>query len=103
MCGAKMYDVVFMDSMMQVMDGATATREIRKLELERLGADVERMLIVGLSAEAGEKYEEDAGMDGALSMPCRPETMRKTLKEVREGRWKRGSFKRATKRAQMNY
>ena len=96
-----------MDSMMPVMDGATATQEIRAMESAYRssktgdqapmtpGNGQRVMIIVGLSAEGGPGYEQesrDAGMDGTLGKPCRPETMRKTLKEVHRGEWKRGTF-----------
>lgn len=64
------------------------------------------MIIVGLSAEAGPEYEKEArevGMDGALGKPCRPETMRETLKAVLAGTWKRGSFKTKSKRANLHF
>ncbi|WOI57968.1 ATP-binding protein [Palleronia sp. LCG004] len=61
-------DVILMDISMPRMDGLDATRAIRALE----PADRQRVLIVGLSANA---YEEDrqkclaAGMDGFLAKP----------------------------------
>ena len=114
--GGKLYDLILMDSMMPVMDGATATREIRAMESAyrssktgdelRDAGNARPMIIVGLSAEGGPGYEQearDAGMDGTLGKPCRPETMRKTLKEVHRGEWKRGTFQSASKRASLHF
>lgn len=105
---SKLYDVILMDSMMPVMDGPTATAEIRVLEkafraqlrpeLTQPGGLHEReMVIIGLSAEAGHEYEQGAraaGMDGALGKPCRPEQLRDALRQVNEGTfssWKKTS------------
>lgn len=113
--GEPLYDIIFMDSMMPVMCGATATREIRQIEQEyRDGLDEEtlmarcpkKMIIVGLSAEAGDDYEKEArdcGMDGTLGKPCRPETMRETLKAVNKGTFRRGCFKQTSKRANLHF
>ena len=106
------YDVILMDSMMPVMDGCAATIEIRAAErafratlpaalLKPGGAFERETMIIGLSAEAGPEYEagaREAGMDGALGKPCRPEALRDALRRVREGTfnsWKGGS-KRGT-------
>ena len=114
--GEKLYDLILMDSMMPVMDGARATREIRAMEGAyrssrtgdelRAAGNARPMIIVGLSAEGGPGYEQesrDAGMDGTLGKPCRPETMRKTLKEVHRGEWRRGTFQSASKRASLHF
>jgi CheY-like chemotaxis protein len=110
-----LYDVVLMDSMMPVMDGETATVEIRAMEKrfrESLppaaiapgGAHEREMVIIGLSAEAGAEYEASArasGMDGALGKPCRPEALREALRLVNEGTF--CSWKKSTKRGTLHF
>lgn len=62
------YDLILMDIMMPVMDGLTATREIRKIERE----DCKKIPIVAMSANA---FDEDvkkslaSGMNAHLSKP----------------------------------
>jgi len=101
--GGKMYDVILMDSNMPIKGGAEATQEIRRAEKAHrdsvsAAAQYPTMIIIGLSANTGSDYEREAreaGMDGVLGKPCRPETMRETLKAVFAGTWKRsggGSF-----------
>ena len=73
---------------------------------ERAAKCPETMIIIGLSAEGGPNYAAEArevGMDGALGKPCRPETMRETLKAVLAGTWKRGSFKTSSKRVNLHF
>ena len=90
--GTRNYDCVLMDMMMPVMDGAEATKRIRALETEFAvrGAAATRMPIVGLSANVGPEYTarvKDAGMDGTLSKPFYPATLRSTLASVKKGEY----------------
>jgi CheY-like chemotaxis protein len=74
-----------MDMMMPVMDGSTATCEIRSLE-KKFG--VKPHTIVGLSANVGPEYTEQikrAGMNGSMSKPFYPATLHNTLSSVFKG------------------
>lgn len=72
------FDGILMDVMMPVMDGLTATREIRALEREDAGT----IPIIAMTANA---YDEDrrkcmeAGMDAHMSKPIDGEVLRKML------------------------
>ena len=84
------YDCILMDMMMPVMDGEAATRAIRDLEL-KMGRGDKRHVVVGLSANVGPEYTarvKAAGMDGSLSKPFYPATLRNTLLQVRQGTYK---------------
>jgi len=66
-----LYDLIVMDLMMPVMDGFTATEEIRKGE-----SAPNRVPIVALTAHATEGFRErclDVGMDDYLSKPFKKE------------------------------
>jgi signal transduction histidine kinase/DNA-binding response OmpR family regulator/HPt (histidine-containing phosphotransfer) domain-containing protein len=74
------YDVVLMDVHMPVMDGLTATREIRTL-----GAAVRQPTIVALTASVTVEDRRaclQAGMDGYLSKPVRADELNRTLAGV---------------------
>jgi CheY-like chemotaxis protein len=68
----KHYDAILMDIMMPIMDGITATREIRKLEAERQTPQTDRVKIIAVTANA---FDDDraklfeAGMDYYLNKP----------------------------------
>jgi PAS domain S-box-containing protein len=76
------YDLIFMDCQMPVMDGYEATLEIRRRE-----DSAHRTPIVALTAGAMAADRErclQAGMDGYLSKPVKPEQLRETLGQYLE-------------------
>ena len=79
------FDVILMDMRMPVMDGLTATREIRKLDRP----DASTIPIIALSANA---FEEDvrqcleAGMNAHLSKPVDLDHLKETLGRLLETR-----------------
>ncbi|WP_320823185.1 response regulator [Reinekea sp.] len=71
------YDLIFMDIQMPMMDGLTATRQIRKSELEH-----QHVPVVALTAHALADEREamlHAGMDDYLAKPIDEEQLQKTL------------------------
>jgi two-component system sensor histidine kinase/response regulator len=85
------YDLVFMDMQMPVMDGVTATREMRKQER------LEHMPIVAMTANAMEQDRRkcmEAGMNDFLIKPIDPQDMWSIL--VRWVRPRRAAPKAAT-------
>jgi two-component system sensor histidine kinase/response regulator len=76
---ASLFDAVLMDCQMPVMDGFTATRRIRELELARGGR---RLPIIALTANVMSEDREKciaAGMDAHLSKPIEPKQMIEAL------------------------
>lgn len=70
------FDVVFMDVMMPVMDGLTATRKLREMGFAAP--------ILGLTANAMEHHREacfEAGMDDHIAKPFRPADILTALKK----------------------
>lgn len=75
------YSFVLMDIQMPVMDGYTATREIRALQDEKLAG----IPIIALSANAfAEDYKRsiEAGMDAHVPKPIQMEELQETIRHV---------------------
>lgn len=76
------YDVILMDIMMPVMDGLTATREIRRIEKEKNIPSEKKVKIVAITANA---FEDDrnkffeAGMDFYMNKPVEIEELERIL------------------------
>jgi CheY-like chemotaxis protein len=71
-----LFDLILMDIMMPEMDGLEATRRIRAEEPGRGGG---RIPIIAMTANAMTGDRElclDAGMDGYISKPVKPEALR---------------------------
>lgn len=72
------FDAILMDVRMPVMDGITATQEIRALERE----DAQRIPIIAMTANAfdeDKKHTYDAGMNAHLAKPIEPKVLYDTL------------------------
>jgi CheY-like chemotaxis protein len=77
--GAAQFDAVLMDCQMPVMDGFTATRRIRELEL---GRAAKRLPIIALTANVMSEDRQNciaAGMDAHLGKPIEPAQVIETL------------------------
>jgi CheY-like chemotaxis protein len=78
------YDAILMDVRMPVMDGLTATREIRALERP----DAKTIPIIAMTANA---FDEDvehslaAGMNAHLTKPIEPDRLFATLEQLING------------------
>ena len=75
------YAAVLMDMRMPIMDGLTATKEIRKLDR----ADAKTIPIIALTANAFEedvKQSIEAGINAHLSKPINPDEIFKTLSRL---------------------
>ncbi len=76
------YDVILMDIMMPVMDGLTATKEIRKIEKEQNIPAEQRIKIIAITANA---FDDDrnkffeAGMDFYMNKPVVIEELNRIL------------------------
>ena len=92
MIKTKEYNLILMDLTMPVMDGITATREIRIYEKSR---QIQPVPVIALTAHA---YPEDmercreAGMDGYLSKPFQPSDLMKEIARVLDKVDKEGPF-----------
>ncbi len=76
------YDAILMDIMMPVMDGLTSTREIRKIESEKISGKGNRVKIIAITANA---FEDDrnkffeSGMDFYMNKPIEIEELNRIL------------------------
>jgi PAS domain S-box-containing protein len=79
-CAAGSFDLIFMDVQMPVMDGLTATRQLRA----RGGA--RRIPIIAVTANASQQGLEEcraAGMDDFITKPIEPERLKAVLQKYR--------------------
>lgn len=76
------YDLILMDCQMPVMDGFTATKQIRQIEAER--QSTKPMPIIALTANAKEEDKKmcmDAGMNDFVAKPIRKEEIIKAIEK----------------------
>jgi two-component system sensor histidine kinase/response regulator len=80
------YDLILMDVQMPVMDGCTATREIRKLEYE---GNLPHTPIIALTAsvlEEAVRRTREAGCDAHVSKPVKKARLLQAIREAVQGR-----------------
>lgn len=73
------FDIILMDCQMPVMDGPTATREIRRLEAERFQP---RTPILALTAHAGSPEAEDCINSGMDEVICKPYNIQQLVSRI---------------------
>jgi PAS domain S-box-containing protein len=81
----EVYDLIFMDVQMPVMDGYEATKRIRDWEVSN---NIKAAFIIALTAHAlheDERKSIDAGCDQHLTKPIRKQDFLSTLKKYRSG------------------
>ncbi|WP_442511990.1 response regulator [Novipirellula sp. SH528] len=72
----KRYDLILMDCQMPIMDGFTATKEIRQMESAGQLATVSTIVAVTANALKGDRQRcLDAGMDDYLAKPFSPQQL----------------------------
>ena len=75
------YDAILMDIRMPVMNGYEATEAIRRLDRD----DSETIPIIALTADAFKetvKQAGNAGMNGYITKPIKPDTMIRAISEA---------------------
>src|SRR5690606_4479430 len=79
LCGK--FSLIFMDCQMPVMDGYTATRKIRIIEMEQ---NIQRVPIIALTAGSNKEDKDrcyQAGMDGYLTKPFSISDIQKNIEK----------------------
>lgn len=74
------FDLIFMDIQMPVMDGITATKQIRKIEQEKGKEKVPIVALTAYALEGDEAIFMSSGMDGYISKPVHHQTLVRTLR-----------------------
>ncbi len=75
------FDIILMDIRMPVMDGLTATRNIRKMDRQ----DANKVPIIAMTAnayDADRQESRNAGMDAHLAKPVNAKEMYRTIAEI---------------------
>jgi len=73
------YDVILMDIQMPVMDGFTATREIRKIEKESKGKKIKIIAITANASKEDRARCLETGMNGYIAKPFKAENLDEEL------------------------
>jgi CheY-like chemotaxis protein len=76
------YDIVFMDMQMPVMDGYTATREIRRWEREKKRPAVPVIALTAYALKEDEEKSMNAGCDGHLTKPIKKQEILAALQSI---------------------
>ena len=77
---ANRYDIVLMDIQMPVMDGHTATKEMRRWEIDAGFSPVPIIALTAYALKNEIQKSLDAGCDGHLTKPIKKATLLETLK-----------------------
>lgn len=79
-----LYDIIFMDEKMPILDGLEATRKIRQAEAKLAATLSHRSIIIALTANAVSGDREvclAAGMDDYMRKPIRPDLLRQIIEK----------------------
>ena len=71
-------DLIIMDLAMPGMDGWEASRQLKN---DPQTADIPIIALTAFAMRGDEERARDAGCDGYLSKPCRPQTIRDTVRQ----------------------
>ncbi len=81
----RLFDIIFMDLQMPVMDGFEATKRIRVIEHDAYSSFKKKLTIIGMSANSDYETSEaiiKAGADSFLSKPFNVETIKLFFSEL---------------------